>query len=258
MTTENNNGAGTVHVTASTVKEIQVGQGGVEKINLTQIPFIPEISIMHLSTSDIVRALNATLKPIVDGYKGAKVYVKGNTFGVEIGLDTSSRLITKSVLRMLGEKTAFEMSEEFKAKLSVFVNPQAPINNRVVDANRHQQVMIVELDAVKVINQLLQTATEGFIYRLDKILDRKKNGDAIFQISMVRKNRPYEQRYNGDNRNKNHHKNNRNNNRDDDDRRDGNRNSNYKGNNYNSNYKGNNYNSNYRGNNNNRRDNDNY
>ena len=232
MTNINENAADTVQVTASTTKEIKVAEGGVEKINITQIPFIPEISTMNLSTFDIVRALNATLRPIIDGYKGAKVYVKGNVFGVEIGIDSQSKIISKSVLRMLGEKAAYEMSDELKAKLTPFVNANASIKNRIVDVNRNQQVMIIELDALRVINQLLQLPIDGFVYRLDKIIDRKKNGESMFQISMVKKNRPYEQRNdnNGHNNNNNRNDRNNNNNNRNDRNRDNDRDNNYRDN----------------------------
>lgn len=208
MTNVNQN-AENVHVTASTTKQIET-KNGIEKINITQIPFIPDTSIMMLSTNDLAKAVNSTLRPIIDGFRLGRVYTKGNKIGFQICINVNSRLIVKSPLTVLGAKDAYTMSDELRDKLSPFLE-QGEVTTSIVKTNRNGETgMVIELNALKSIMQTLQSPPEGYIYKIDRIAHVKKNQEALIQVSMTKKNIPVQDKFKNNKYNKeNKHDNNR-------------------------------------------------
>lgn len=179
MTNEN------VKLTASKAEQIET-KDGVQKINIVQIPFVPEISIMRVSTNDLAKAVNSTLRPIVDGFMSGRVYTKGGKLGFQICINVNSNLIKKSSLSILGAKNAYSISDELRTKLSPFL-AQGEIQTKIVSINRGRQSgMIIELNAKKALIQTLQTPPEGYIYKVE-LEHVKKNQEALIKVSMLKK-----------------------------------------------------------------------
>lgn len=216
---KNNNQNTNVDVKFSTVEK--VNKAGVENVKIMQIPFIPEISIMDLSTLDITRAINSSLKPIVDRYFSSRVYFKENSLGIEICIDCKSRLIKNTAITMLGAASQYEITDELKAKLSPFITLGAPIKSRVIDLNRNKysndKGMVIELDALKTITAILVKPEDGFVYKIDSVHSKKKNGEALLRLIKQKPNAqiklaPVNNNNNNNNNNANKKHNNQNNN----------------------------------------------
>lgn len=209
-----NNTTGNVHVTASKQEEVKL-ENGVDKVNIVQIPFVPQVSIMNISSHDLTRSLNTTLRPIIDGYMSSRLYAKGNSIGFQICVNVSSRLIKTSVLSMLGATNSYSMSDELRAKLTPFLS-EGDVTTSIVNLNKSRdKAMIIELNALKTLTQLIQTVPDGFVYNIT-LGEKMKNKEVELKITMMKKPEKIEERIKKDNhfnrRNNNNNNYNRNNN----------------------------------------------
>lgn len=153
-----------------------------------KIEFVPDISIMRITTEQIAASLYSNLVKQIPNYAGSRVQISNNQITIQISFVPSPEMCIESNLVGfdISLDEMYSLTEKCKKILTPYVNPDMEIPIKPIRQHR-KTYLIVTLNPLKTLNGLLEEPPKGYEYTIEGVKSLKNKNSAVLSISLKKK-----------------------------------------------------------------------
>lgn len=146
--------------------------------NEKMVKFVPDKSLMTLSTDTIAKVINANLQGSIPDWCGSRVKLKGNAITIQIAFLPSTKMVTKNAVADIfdvDDDEIFTLTKEGKEVISAFVDVNQNIPMEIARKRGKRPVIIITLNPMKTLDAILEPCPKGYKYTIDNVYSNKSN-----------------------------------------------------------------------------------